>query len=71
MVQFTSDDRLQHRFLGAQKLEPNENVAHTYRKILEEYELDLADIYRTCVNGTSTIVDSFVNYGKFQCFKLN
>ncbi|KAI6183735.1 Zinc finger BED domain-containing protein 4-like protein [Aphelenchoides bicaudatus] len=62
ILHFTNDDRLQHRFLGGQKLAPNETVAQTYRKLLASYELDLTDIYRTCVNGSSVVVDSFSNY---------
>lgn len=63
MVHFINGDKLQHRFLGALQLPKTTNIEQAYRQILDEYELDLTDIYRTCVNGTSSIVNAFVNYG--------
>lgn len=67
MVHFIDGEQLKHRFLGGQKLPQSSisNIGMVYKQILDEYSLDLTDIYRTCVNGTSAIVNAFVNYGEF------
>lgn len=63
MAHFIDEDRLQHRFLGAQKTSSNKSIDEVYRKILADCSLSSADVYRVCVNGSSNVVDSFVNQG--------
>lgn len=64
MVHLINQDRLQHKFLGSHQLTQPANISHIYKQILNEYGLELDNIYRTCVTGTSKIVDSFVSYGE-------